>query len=303
MQTLFALEITIFTMIVVGAVLSKFGLVNVEGRKAVSNLVIYVILPCNIFNSFLTAVTMQQLLDLLAVLLIATGVQFGALEYSKIRYHAYPEQQKVNIEYGLLISNAGFMGFPVAEGLLGSLGLLMASIYVIPQRIMMWTNGLAIYSGTTNKKRAFFNAMTHPCMVACILGLIVMIFNIRPIDVIVLPIQTLGRCNTAMSMMIVGFVIGEMKTKKLITRATVLFTIDRLLLIPFIVFIICLLLRISHEAVGTCTLLAAMPGAAMTSVMASKYDKDPEFAAQLVVFSTICSIPTVLLWGWILQKI
>lgn len=31
-------------------------------------------------------------------------------------------------------------------------GLMLASVYLIPQRIMMWSEGIAIFSGVSDKK-------------------------------------------------------------------------------------------------------------------------------------------------------
>lgn len=57
-----------------------------------------------------------------------------------------PEGKRKCLEYGIICSNAGFLGNPIAEGMYGIEGLVLASIYLIPKRIMMWSSGLAIFS-------------------------------------------------------------------------------------------------------------------------------------------------------------
>ena len=44
------------------------------------------------------------------------------------------------LQYGTICSNAGFLGNPIAEGIYGAEGLVLASVYLIPQRIMMWSS-------------------------------------------------------------------------------------------------------------------------------------------------------------------
>jgi predicted permease len=44
-----------------------------------------------------------------------------------------------------------------------------------------------------------------------------------------------------------------------------------------------------------------MPAAATTSMLSSKYDCAPDFATKMVITSTLCSIPTVFLWGLVLK--
>ena len=46
-----------------------------------------------------------------------------------------PGHRKV-MQYATVASNAGFLGNPVAEGVFGSVGLALASVYLIPQRIV-----------------------------------------------------------------------------------------------------------------------------------------------------------------------
>ena len=80
----------------------------------------------------------------------------------------------------------------------------------------------------------------------------------------------------------------------------ILYTVNRLLIIPLIVYGICLLLPVSPLVRGVSVLLAAMPAGATTSMLALKYDCDPAFATKLVVFSTLCSIPAIMIWSLIL---
>ena len=51
---------------------------------------------------------------------------------------------------------------------------------------------------------------------------------------------------------------------------------------------------------GVSVLLAAMPAGATTTMLAAKYDRDPQFATKLVVFTTLCSIPAIFIWSVIL---
>jgi predicted permease len=49
------------------------------------------------------------------------------------------EDRRRSLRYSIICSNAGFLGNPIAEGVFGGVGLMFASIYLIPQRIMMWS--------------------------------------------------------------------------------------------------------------------------------------------------------------------
>ena len=71
-------------------------------------------------------------------------------------------------------------------------------------------------------------------------------------------------------------------------------------LIPAIVWVVCRFLPVSPLIMKESTILAAMPAAVTTGMLASKYDRSPEFATTLVVLSTLCSIPTLFVWSIVL---
>ena len=70
----------------------------------------------------------------------------------------------------------------------------------------------------------------------------------------------------------------------------------RLLIIPGIVMIGCWIFHMEAIAAGVSVVLAAMPMASLTAVMASKDHGDENFAAQCIVLSTVISM--AILPGW-----
>lgn len=127
-----------------------------------------------------------------------------------------------------------------------------------------------------------------------------MVGQIKLPDVILTPIQTLGRCNTALSMMVIGMILADIDVKTILDKTVIRYTIHRLVIIPIMVYLVCRLLPVSRLVCGVSVLLAAMPAGATTSMLAAKYDRDPEFATKLVVFSTLCSIPAIMIWSSVL---
>jgi len=101
--------------------------------------------------------------------------------------------------------------------------------------------------------------------------------------------------------MMIGMILSEMDVKNLVDLPIARFTVHRLILMPLIVYLACRLLGLSHLVTGVSTLLAAMPAGATTTMLASKYDRDPQFATKLVIFTTLCSIPAIVVWSMILR--
>ena len=300
MDKLWSLEFSIFAMMAAGFLLRRARVLGKEAERVITDLVLYLVLPCNIFNSFLNGGSDAAAADYIAVLLISVGIQVLSLLYGRFAFSNENADRRCNLSYAMICSNAGFLGNAVTEGVFGPMGLMLTSIYLIPQRVMMWSEGLAIYSGESDRHAVVKKVATHPCVIACILGLLAMALKIQVPALIQTPIQSIGRCNTPLTMMMIGMILSEIDRKRLVDRTILRFAVHRLVLMPLIVYLACLLLPVGKTVAGVSVLLAAMPAGATTTMLSAKYDRDPEFATKLVVFTTLCSIPAIFIWSAVL---
>lgn len=300
MGTLITLQITIFLLVAVGFLLKRIHLVGPQGQKNINDMVIYVILPCNILRAFLDSPAEDGFLSYLEVLLISIAIQAFCVVYGKIVFRGESEDRSKCLRYGTICSNAGFLGNPIAEGVYGAEGLMLASIYLIPQRIMMWSSGLAVFSGTSDRKQTIKKVLTHPCILSCILGIFMMFTNTDLPAGLDGMVTAVGNCNTAMSMMVIGMILADINVKDFWDWTVVKYTVHRLIIIPAAVYIVCRFLPLDRTAFGICVLLAAMPAGATTSILAEKYNVDAAFATKMVIFSTLFSLPTICVWSLLL---
>ena len=300
METLVTLQITIFLLVAVGFVLKRIHIVGPQGQKNINDMVIYVILPCNILRAFLDSPAENGFLSYLEVLIISVFIQAFCVIYGKVVFRKETEGRQKCLRYGTICSNAGFLGNPIAEGVYGAEGLMLASIYLIPQRIMMWSSGLAVFSGTSDKKQTMKKVLTHPCILACVLGILFMLADIQLPPGLDGMVTAVGNCNTAMSMMVIGMILADINIRDFWDRTVVKYTIHRLIIIPAAVYAVCRFLPLDRTAFGICVLLAAMPAGATTSILAEKYDMEPAFATKMVIFSTLLSLPTICIWSLLL---
>lgn len=286
------LQITIFSLMMAGYVLSKTGILSADARKPLSNLLINFILPCNIITSFLMKFNRKIMLDCLAILIVSICIQAFVILLSKYLYLNTESRKMPVLRYGTIVSNAGFMGSPIVQGLYGDQGLLYASIYLIPMRAVMWSFGVTCFTGTKGKG-IFKKIITHPCIVAVLLGMILMIFQIPLPKGIEQTIRYAGNANTALSMIVIGNILAEVKASEILDRQAWNFCMIRLLLIPLLVFAGCALTEVDELVKQVSVVLAGMPAAATTAILAAKYDSDAHFAAKIVFLSTLLSMLSV----------
>lgn len=297
MKAVLILQVSFFVMITVGYWMKKRGIVSNKGHKEITDLIVDVILPCNIVVSFLTELTGSALRDGTVILLASIGNQILALFYGKIFFKNQPEDRLRSLRFGFVCSNAAFLGTAVVEGVFDAAGLMLASIFIIPQRVMIWSEGVAIYSGESNWRGALKKTASNPCVIACFVGLAIMLLHIPVPELIATPMRTLGRCNTGMAMLMIGMTLANADLKTIWDKTLLRFSLHRLVIIPALMYGVLTLLGASASARGVAVLLTAMPAGATTTILALKYNREPEFAAKMVALSTLLSAPAMFLWS------
>ncbi len=301
MQGLLELQLMMFVLMGAGIAARKKNIVTKEGKKVLTDLVIDIILPCNIISSFYVELDYELLAAGAQVLLISIILQIFCTLVSATCYKHVPKRQRMILQYGTVCSNAGFLGNPVAEGLYGSVGLLYASLYLIPQRIVMWSAGVSYFTESPSRKEVVKKVIKHPCIIAVFIGFIMMITQLQLPGFLDRSIKNLGSCTTAVTMLLIGTILADAGIKHMVNRITVIFSVIRLLVIPVCVMMGCYVFHVEATAAGLSTVLAAMPAGSTTALLAAKYNGDEVFASQCVVLTTILSMILLPVWCIVLN--
>ena len=297
---LFSMQGMLFTIMILGYLFRKTGMITDAGKGLLTDLVLFVTLPASIIKSFEIEFNHQILLSCLVIIIVATAIQAGAWLLGRILYPGFPDERKKVLQYATICSNAGILGNSIAEGVFGGLGLLYASIYTIPQRTFMWSIGLTYFTQAPDAKSLIKKVCTHPCIVSVFAGLLIMILQIQLPGFLSLTIKNIAGGYTFLAMMLVGTILAEVPLRSLPERDTIYYSFIRLVFIPFLVFAACRLAHVDSLVTGVSVVLSGMPAASVTAVLAAKYDKDEIFATKCVVLSTLLSMVTVPLWCLVL---
>lgn len=292
MKSLIDLQITIFCLMIAGYIMTKLNILTSATKKSMTDLIIDFILPCNIIVSFMIEFNRQILISCLAVFCISIGIQLFSAFAGRFFYQKTDKGQLAVLKYATIVSNAGFLGNPIVQGLYGSQGLLYASIYLIPQRIVMWSAGVSCFTDAKGKN-VIKKVITHPCIIAVAIGLVLMIFQIQLPSGITKTLNYASNCTTALSMIVIGNILAEVKVKEIVSGKNIWFCIVRLIIFPIVVFTFCKLIGIDQLVTAVSTVLSGMPAAATTAILAAKYNCDDHFAVKIVFLSTILSLLTI----------
>lgn len=294
---LFEMQGMLFALMIVGAVLTWRGVIREEGQRLLTDLIMDVTLPCTIVKSFQMDLDEEILKSCLIILAVAVAIQAGTFFLSAVLYRGVADRKHRKVlQYATICSNAGILGNPIAEGVFGSLGLLYASVYLIPQRIFMWSAGLTYFTECPSRKELVRKILTHPCIIAVEIGMVLMAAQIHLGGFAGAAVNSLAGANTAISMLLIGSFLAGVELRSMLKKTFFYYSFVRLFLIPLLVYLPCMALRLDPVVTGVSTVLAAMPAASSSAILASKYECDEVFASQCVVFTTLLSMATIPLW-------
>lgn len=293
---LFEMQGMLFLMMILGLLLKRTGVVKENQQTLLTDLVINVTLPASILKSFQMEFNRQILQSCMVIGIVAVLIQLGSYLLGMVLYPRFPDNRKKVLQYATICSNAGILGNPIAEGIFGGLGLLYASVYVIPQRVFMWSVGLTYFTEAPDKKTLVKKVISHPCILSVFLGFAIMVFQIPLPGFLSLTVKNIAAANTFLAMMLVGTILAGVHVRELPNKATLYYSFIRLFLVPFLVFLGCHLCHVDSLVTGVSVVLSGMPAASVTAVMAAKYGKDEIFATKCVVLTTLLSILTVPVW-------
>lgn len=285
----------LFILIIIGFVCGKTGVVTEDGKKALSNLLVNIIMPAMVLNSYLSSEFDPAVLsNLLLAFGLSTVAILLAMAISFVLTIKTKSRNKAVIRFACSFSNAAYMGFPLIQALFGAEGMLYASAFVTMFNVIVWSIGYAMMSGEMQPKQVLKSVGKNPVTYAVVLGLVLYLGRISVPAVIKEPVALVGAMTTPLSMIIIGVMIAGSRVKAILGNKEVWFTVvTRLVLIPAVTFGLFYLLGIGGIVANVILIQAACPTAATTSVLAIQFKHDETIGAGTVVLSTICSIMTL----------
>ena len=298
---LFSVQGSLFLMIVIGTLMRRWKLIDEAGRRCLTDLCVNVIIPCNILKSCFINLNSDVIYTCSLLVILALVIQIFCICLNKILYKRYSDAQRKVLQYCTLVSNGGFLGNGVAEGIYGNLGLLYASMYLIPMRIVMWSAGTSYFVAEgTDRKRIVCNIISHPCLVAVYLGMAIMLLRVPLPNLLKDTIVSIGGCNTPLTMFIVGTILADVDLSTIINPTTIWISVLRLVLLPLLALGLSFVARLDSISTGVGVIMTGMPAGSTSAIFAARYGSDAIFATKCVVFSTLLSMLTIPMWCFLI---
>lgn len=292
----------LFVLILCGYFLGKGKVIGDTGAKAMSDVTLLLASPCVIALSFEREFSWSVVQELGTALLLGIGIHLVAIGLAQAFYRKDTPRDRV-LRMATVLSNAGFMGLPLQQAVLGDQGVFYGAAYVTAFNLTLWTYGL-VTMDRSSKRIPVRKILINPGVIGLAAGVIILVLPFQLPPLIRTPISHLAALNTPVPMLFIGYSLSKVNLGKILKDKTYyLVCAVRLLLVPAITVGLLYLAGIRDTLLLSMAIAASAPVAAAVSMFAGKYEQDTERAVNLVALSTLLSVVTMPLFVSLIKLI
>ncbi|MTR99342.1 AEC family transporter [Streptococcus parasanguinis] len=293
--------LVILGMILVGFVIGEKGWFDDKSRGLLAKLVTQVALPCYMLYTITQRFTAADLLIMLPALrfpalsmVILLGIATGVARIFAVR------QDRRGLFISMFFnSNTIFVGLPINQALFGDASIPYVLIYYMCNTTFFWTlgtyliqrdgEGEAQFDLKTSLKKVF-----SPPLMGFILGLVMVMLQIKLPAFLASDLQYLGNLTTPLSMIFIGLSVSHVGVKQLVLgKDQLLILLGRFLVAPLLMASIVYWVPLPSLMKQVFIIQSAMPVMTNAPVVARLYGADSDYAAVMVTETTLATMVVI----------
>ena len=293
--------LVILGMILVGFVIGEKGWFDDKSRGLLAKLVTQVALPCYMLYTITQRFTAADLLIMLPALrfpalsmVILLGIATGVARIFAVR-----QDRRGHFISMFFNSNTIFVGLPINQALFGDASIPYVLIYYMCNTTFFWTlgtyliqrdgEGEAQFDLKTSLKKVF-----SPPLMGFILGLVMVMLQIKLPAFLASDLQYLGNLTTPLSMIFIGLSVSHVGVKQLVLgKDQLLILLGRFLVAPLLMASIVYWLPLPSLMKQVFIIQSAMPVMTNAPVVARLYGADSDYAAVMVTETTLATMVVI----------
>jgi len=285
----------LFSLVIVGYVLNRKGMINQEFNRQLSAFVINVSCPCLIISSVMTDTQPDP-----SLILPLIGLSFATYAFLILISFIIPRYMPIKREdegfFGFMITfgNVGFIGYPVVASIFGNDAVFYASILNFPNTLLVFAIGTLFITGSYKQLRFDPKILYCPGLLASYISIIIVCFSIHTPEPISKAFTLLGNMTVPSALLIIGSSMAKIPMKKMLgSKGVYIMAFLRLLLIPLTILYLSRLLGLNPLISNINTIIIAMPVASFGTLFCIRYGKGEEVMAQGTFITTLLSVITI----------
>lgn len=170
-------------------------------------------------------------------------------------------------------------------------------------QFMLWTLGVKLLS-PEGEGRFALKKLVNPATVAILLGMILMLAQVRIPALLDTALQKIGSTASPLAMIYVGGIFAGISFRRYIREISLYgIVLVRMIVAPILLFLILGIFPGGEEIRMAMALIVGMPIMTAVIMMANASGLDGDYALGGVFVTTVCGIMTLPMVCWILQNI
>ena len=286
---------TLTLLMLTGYFANRFGILGKDAQKWLSKLLINITCPALILSSVTTSERLDS--NQMLLMIFAAAIIYYLVLPVIARFLSLSVTADKRSEYQcmLIYSNLGFMGIPVANAVLGKESILYISIFMAVCNISLFSYAIMLLdSGKSDGKKMQLSKMINPGTVSAVAAVLLYLLHVSIPSVLLEPITSVGNTTTPLAMLVIGASLANSNPKEMFReKSMILFTCLRLIVIPLLFWGVCKLLISDRLLAGVIVLISGMPVASNIVMLCNELNRDGDYIAKGVFFSTLFSVITI----------
>lgn len=286
----------LFLIMGAGVLAAKVRWINGEGAKQLTNIVLFIATPCVIVHSFLSVkFTAVLISNILKTALFAVAVHLLAILLSRLTIRRESPARRGVYLMAAAFSNCGYMGIPLATGILGQECVVYVSVYIAVFQLFAWTYGVSLYRPKVSFRSIFLNPGVLSLAAGLLLaGLFAAVpqWSIPPL--LGEPLDLLASLNSPLAMIILGYhlCVSPLRPRMGEGKMWLAFAL-KLVVIPAAALGVSALFGLSGLWLSAALILTSTPCATNVALFAARFEGDAPHAAKVVSLCTLLSLLTM----------
>lgn len=282
-----------FFIMVLAFICYKIKLINQEGNRNISDLLLLVVNPCVILTVYQTEYDPQLVRGLLLAFVAALIAHILGITISSVLIRPSSGPDYCIERYNAMYSNCGFIGIPLIGSVLGDTGVFYLTAYMVMFNLFTWTHGVILMEKKCSAK-SMREGLLSPMFLATIVAVILFFLQIKIPPVLLDSMTYVADMNTPLAMMVAGFSVAQTDVLKMcLSLRLYLISMVKLVVLPLLILAVLKVMDLPSAVAHTTLIAAACPSATAGTMMAIRYKQNYTYSSQLFALCTLLSIFTI----------
>ncbi len=305
--------LTLFLLMFLGGAVRKMGIIDNNGEKYLSVLLVDIFWPALIFTSITGTLTRSDILEnlMLPILAMVTILTGAAIGYAAAGLTGYRDARRRSFLFQSMMNNFVFMVLPFALLFLPKRGAGLLFVHNLGIILLLWTFCVPVLRGDHKQSlgQSLKTLAGNPTIIVTLIAIFLVLTGLNRSlpGFVVNSIELTGSSTVAIAMIVAGSRIAGEGIKALrLDVWNLLIALIRLILVPGVLLGLSLLLwqtgRFKPETLTIFMLVNIVPVGVFSVSLANRYNTAPELMAQSVALTHIIGAGTMFVWIILLRQ-